>query len=57
LTTSPEVSDYLQNEKRTTIEQIEQATEKRIIIHSSPDFSGEQRTLVCFNDRGSEVKL
>ncbi len=57
LTTSPEVGDYLQNEKRTTITQIEQATEKRVIIHSSPDFSGEQRTLVCLNDRGSEVKL
>ena len=57
LTVSQEVGDYLQNEKRTSIAQIEQATEKRIIIHSSPDYAGEQRTLLCFNERGSEVKL
>lgn len=57
LTVSQEVGDYLQNEKRAAIAQIEQTTEKRIIIHSSPDFSGEQRTLLCYNDRGSEVKL
>jgi len=57
LTVSQEVGDYLQNEKRTTIAQIEQATEKRVIIHSSPDYSGEQRMLLCYNDRGSEVKL
>ncbi len=57
LTVSQEVGDYLQNEKRTTIAQIEQATEKRVIVHSSPDYSGEQRALLCYNDRGSEVKL
>lgn len=57
LTVSQEVGDYLQNEKRATIAQIEQLSEKRIIIHSSPDYSGEQRTLLCLNERGSEVKL
>jgi Ribonuclease G/E len=57
LTVSPAVGDYLQNEKRTAIAQIELATEKRIIIHSSPEYPGEQRTLLCLNDRGGEVKL
>lgn len=57
LTVPKEVGEFLQNEKRTAIAQIEQATEKRIIIHSSPDYVGEQRALACFNDRGGEVKL
>ncbi|MBN2133043.1 MAG: Rne/Rng family ribonuclease [Sedimentisphaerales bacterium] len=57
LSVSPEVADYLQNEKRAAIAQIEQVTEKRIIIHSSPDCAGEERQLICFNERGSEVKL
>ncbi len=57
LSVSPEVADYLQNEKRAAIAQIEQVTEKRVIVHSSPDCSGEERELICFNERGSEVKL
>jgi len=28
-----------------------------VIVHSSPDCSGEERELICFNERGSEVKL
>ena len=57
LTVPKEVGEFLQNEKRAAIAQIEQATEKRIIIHTSPDYAGEQRMLQCFNDRGGEVKL
>jgi ribonuclease E len=57
LTVSQEVGDYLQNEKRTALAQIEQSSDRRVIIHASPDFRGEQRTLLYFNDRGSEVKL
>lgn len=57
LNCSPEVADYLQNEKRTTIAQMEQLTEKRVIIHSCPDCAGEDRQLHCYNERGSEVKL
>jgi hypothetical protein len=51
------VGDYLQNEKRTALAQIEQSSDRRVIIHASPDVRGEQRTLLCFNERGSEVKL
>lgn len=57
LSVSPEVADYLQNEKRSAVVQIEQTNNKTILIHSSPDFSGEKYELVCFNDRGSQVKL
>jgi len=57
LSVSPEVAEYLQNEKRAAIIQIEQLSDKRIIIHSVPDYSGERHDLVCYNERGSVVKL
>jgi ribonuclease E len=54
---SPEVGSYLQNEKRTAITQIEQFSNKRVIIHAEPDYAGEKHNLVCYNERGSVVKL
>ena len=57
LSVSPEVADYLQNVKRTAIAQIEQLSNKRVIIRSSADYAGERHDLVCYNERGSVVKL
>jgi ribonuclease E len=54
---SPEVADYLQNVKRAALAQIEQASEKRVIIHFAPDYAGEKHDIVCYNERGSIVKL
>jgi ribonuclease E len=54
---SPEVADYLQNEKRAAITQIEQLSDKRVIIHSAPSYTGEKHDLVCYNERSSVVKL
>ena len=54
---SPEVADYLQNEKRAAIAQIEQISDKRVIIHSEPNYVGEKHNLVCYNERSSVVKL
>jgi len=54
---SPEVADYLQNEKRTVIAHIEQTNDKRIVIHSSPKHSGEKHELICYDDRANIVKL
>ncbi|MHC4658298.1 MAG: Rne/Rng family ribonuclease [Planctomycetota bacterium] len=54
---SPEVADYLQNEKRAAITHIEQLSDKRVIIHSAPSYTGEKHDLVCYNERGSVVKL
>jgi ribonuclease E len=54
---SREVADYLQNIKRAAITQIEQFSDKRVIIHSAPEYSGEKHDLVCYNERGSVVKL
>jgi Ribonuclease G/E len=54
---SPEVADCLQNEKRAAIMQIEQLSDKQVIIHSTPSYTGEKHQLVCYNLRGSPVKL
>ena len=54
---SPEVGNYLQNEKRTALTQIEQLNNKRVIIHSEPSYTGEKHNLVCYNERGSVVKI
>ncbi len=54
---SPEVAGYLQNEKRTAITQIEQFNNKRVIIQAMPNYTGEKHDLVCYNERGSVVKL
>jgi ribonuclease E len=57
LSVSPEVAGYLQNEKRAAIAQIEQFNDKRVIIHSEPSYVGEKYNLLCYNERGSVVKL
>jgi len=57
LSVSPEVADYLQNQKRAVVLEIEQLSEKRINIHSVADYTGEKHDLVCYNDRGSIVRL
>jgi ribonuclease E len=54
---SPEVADYLQNAKRAMIAHIEQLTDKQVVIHSAPDYTGENHELVCYNERGSVVKV
>ena len=57
LSVSPEVAGYLQNEKRAAIAQIEQLNDKCVIIHSEPSYVGEKYNLLCYNERGSVVKL
>jgi len=57
LSVSPEVAGYLQNEKRAAIAQIEQLNDKRVIIYSEPSYVGEKYNLLCYNERGSVVKL
>jgi ribonuclease E len=54
---SPEVADYLQNQKRTSLTQIEQLSDIRVVIHTTPEYSGEKHDFVCYNARGSVVKL
>ncbi len=57
LSVSPDVAEYLQNERRSTIAQIEQNSDKRITIHAIPDYTGGKHDLVCYNERNSVVKV
>jgi ribonuclease E len=57
LSVSPEVADYLLNDRRSTIAQIEQTSDKRITIHAVQEYSGGKHDLRCYNERGSVVKL
>jgi len=54
---SPEVADFLQNIKRSSITQIEQMSGKRIVIHSAPDHSGERHEIIGYNEVGNTVKI
>lgn len=54
---SHEVADYLQNIKRAAIAQIEQDSNKRVLVHATSEYSGEKHDLICYNERGSVVKL
>jgi len=57
LSVSPEVAEYLQNERRATLAQIEDGSDKRIVIHAAAEYTGGKHELVCTNERGSVVKL
>ncbi|MCH8217569.1 MAG: hypothetical protein IH892_12465 [Planctomycetes bacterium] len=57
LSVSPDVAEYLQNERRSIIAQIEQNADKRITIHAIPDYTGGKHDLVCYNERNSVVKV
>jgi len=53
----PQVAEYLQNEKRATLANIEQTAQKRIIVRSIPQYTTTKYELICTNERGSQVKL
>ena len=57
LLVSQQVADLLQNEKRSSIAQIEQASEKKIVIHVQPAFSSDKHEFICYNERGSVIAL
>jgi ribonuclease E len=53
LSVSMEVADYLQNEKRVAVTQIEQQSNKRIVIHGKSDYTGEKYSFTCYDERGT----
>jgi ribonuclease E len=54
---SPVVAGYLQNEKRSLINEIESEHGKRVVINAVANYAGEKHDMVCYNDRGSVVQL
>ena len=57
LTVLPEVAEYLQNQKRATLSRLETEHEKQIFIRASYMQNGHTRSLICFDERGSEVRF
>jgi ribonuclease E len=54
---APEVASYLLNIKRLAIANIEQSSQKIIVISADPTHFGEKHKFVCYNERGSVVKF
>jgi len=54
---SPEVTGFLQNQKRAVIAKLEIDAEKQIVINADPKYTGENFNITCHDDRGSIVKF
>jgi len=57
LSVIPEVADYLQNQRRTALIRLESEYEKEIAIHADWKMNGQNRRIVCYNTRGTEVRI
>ena len=57
LTVSSKVGNFLQNEKRSMLTQMEQDNEKHIVIVSEASYPDEQNNIVCFDEREGIVKF
>jgi ribonuclease E len=53
----PEVADFLQNQKRTTLMRLESDYQKEITIHADWKIDGQSRKMICLDSRGAEVKV
>lgn len=53
----PEVADFLQNQKRTTLIRLETEYQKEIAIHADWKIDGQTRKILCYDSRGTEVKV
>ncbi len=54
---SIEVASYLQNEKRSVIAQLEQNSDKRVIVSGDPAYLGEKNTITCYDDHEKIVQF
>lgn len=57
LLVSPSVAEFLQNEQRSVIWRIEEQSNSKIAVRASANLTGEKYELVCYNDRGTVVKI
>ena len=57
LRVSPRVAEYLQNEKRAAIAQIEQASEKKVTIYADTNFTSDKHEIACYNERATQIQL
>jgi ribonuclease E len=57
LVVAPNVETYLQNEKRSALAQIEQKSDKRILIKAGEVQQGQGVNMICYDERGMVVKI
>lgn len=57
VTVHPQVAEYVQNSKRSSLARMEGDLHKRIRILAAPDFGIEQVAYRCTDDRGQEVHV
>jgi ribonuclease E len=55
VTVNPEAAHHLGNIHRKQLVDLETATGREIVVRSQPDLAGDDMTIVCTNQRGSQV--
>ncbi len=57
LTVSPEVADFVQNQRRASIAALESEMDKTIVVSADKNRIGQDWEMICYNQRGSVVKF
>jgi len=55
VTVNPEAAHHLGNIHRKQLVDLEMATGREIVVRSQPDLTGDEMTIICTNQRGSQV--
>ena len=57
MTAPVDVADYLLNVRRSVLAEIEQESQKTVVIHPDRTGRGEPAQMVCYDERGGVVKV
>jgi ribonuclease E len=57
LSVAADVADFLLNQRRAVLVQIETSCEKEIRIHPEPSYQGDSNKVVCTDERGSVIRF
>ena len=57
LRVAPSVAEFLLNENRPILSRMESEADKMIVVRSDPNQPLEGHDLVCFDERGSEIRI
>jgi ribonuclease E len=55
ISVSTDVASFLQNQKRASLANLEDSSQKSIVIHSNPDFSNDESDVILRDIRGSAI--
>jgi hypothetical protein len=57
LTASPEVANFVQNQRRASIAALESETDKTIVVSADKNHIGQEWDMTCYDQRGGVVKF